>query len=85
MKIRWISAAILFVMVLAACQPIGSLIGGGKSKEYAYVFEANTDPINVTVSMDDTQSGSALITTQGGSLSVTGKDGTLYTLDIPND
>lgn len=85
MKMRWISTALVLVIVLAACQPVGNLFGGGKSKQYAYVFEANTDPINVAVSLDNAQSSSALITTQGGSLSVTGKDGTQYTLNIPND
>lgn len=85
MKIRWISVMAVLILVLSACQPIGNLFDGGKSKEYAYVFDANTDPINVSVSLDDAQNSSALITTQGGSVSVTGKDGTLYTLNIPDD
>jgi hypothetical protein len=85
MKIRWVSTAIVIILVLSACQPVGNLFGGGKSKQYAYVFEANPDPINVAVTLDNIQNNSALITTQGGSLSVTGKDGTVYTLDIPKD
>lgn len=85
MKLKWISTAIVLIMVLAACQPAGKLFGGGKSKQYAYVFDANADTINVDILLDDAQSSSALITTQGGSLSVTGEDGTLYTLNIPND
>lgn len=85
MKLKWISTAIVLIMVLAACQPTGKLFGGGKSKQYAYVFDANADTINVDILLDDAQSSSALITTQGGSLSVTGEDGTLYTLNIPND
>ncbi len=85
MKLKWISTTIVLIMILSACQSTGKLFGGGKSKQYAYVFDTNTDTINVDILLDDAQSSSALITTQGGSLTVTGEDGTLYTLNIPND
>ncbi|KAF0108216.1 MAG: hypothetical protein FD147_2356 [Chloroflexi bacterium] len=89
MKIRLISVTMVVFLVLSACQPVANLLGsvtsGGKSQEFAYVFEANADPINVTVALDEGQSVEALIPVEGGSLTAKGMDGTTYTLDIPND
>jgi len=89
MKLRLIAVTTLFFLVLSACQPAGNLLGsitsGNKSQEFAYVFEENSNPINVKVILDDTKSTEAVIPIEGGSLSVKGADGTTFTLTIPND
>lgn len=89
MKLRLISLTMLVFLVLSACQPVANLLvsatPGAKSQESAYVFEANADPINVTVALNKSQSVEAVIPAKGGSLSAKGKDGTTYKLDIPND
>lgn len=89
MKTALIPVTMVIIFLLSACQPasdlVGSLGSGGKSKEFAYVFDANTDPINVAVALDAGQSVEAVIPVEGGTLSATGKDGTLYTLDVPGD
>ena len=89
MKYRLVALVSVVMLLVSACAPLSKLAGsigsGGKSQEYAYVFEANDNPINVDVKLDDTQSGEAVIPVDGGTLSVKGKDGTTFTLTIPND
>jgi len=57
----------------------------GSSNAYQYIFETPTDPISLTVSLDSSASAEAVIPVQGGSLSATGTDGTIYNLEIPGD
>lgn len=60
--------------------------GAGKSsvpKQYQYIFEIPSDPIQVSPGLDDTRQNEALIGPEGGSLSAVGADGTAYQLDIP--
>ena len=89
MKMRLINLSLAIVLLLTACQPIanlaGSLTSGGKASAFAYIFEANTNPINVTVALDGSKSVEAVIPIAGGTLSGKGKDGTTFTLNIPND
>lgn len=42
-------------------------------------------PLTVSVSLDQTRSVRAYVTTDGGTVSATGADGTRYTLEIPKD
>jgi hypothetical protein len=46
-------------------------------------FAEQVDPINVTVNLEAEQSSEDLIGAQGGSLSATAADGTVYTLEVP--
>lgn len=89
MKLRLIPVTMVIIFVLSACQPLLDQVGsgglGGNAKEFAYVFEENDDPINVAITLDAGQSAEAIIPVEGGTLSVTGKDGTVYTLEVPAD
>ncbi|HBX69389.1 MAG TPA: hypothetical protein DEH25_08390 [Chloroflexi bacterium] len=53
--------------------------------ELQYIFEIPADPIQVSVSLDSAHEAEAIIGPEGGSLSVSGTDGTSYKLDIPPD
>jgi hypothetical protein len=50
----------------------------------SWVFEAG-EPVNVTVVLETDSTVEALIPVEGGSISATGADGSVYTLDIPPD
>ncbi len=89
MRYRLLALTGILIILSSACAPFSKLANlvrsGGKSQEYAYIFEPNDDPINVAVELDETQGVAAVIPVEGGSLSVKGSDGTTFTLSIPND
>ena len=89
MKWRIIAVTILAFAVLAACQLPFDLPGAPGAKNSAvdlqYIFDAPSEPVNLGVTLDANQRAEALIPVAGGSLSVTGADGTTYTLEIPGD
>ena len=53
--------------------------------ELSYIFEIPADPVDVAVTLDTEGTVEALIPVEGGSISATGADGTVYTLEIPSD
>lgn len=53
--------------------------------ELAWIFETPAAPFDVAVELDDDRTAEALIPLDGGSISATGADGTVYTLEIPED
>jgi hypothetical protein len=53
--------------------------------ELSQIFEIPADPVDVAVTLDTEGTVEALIPLEGGSLSATGSDGTVYTLEIPSD
>lgn len=53
--------------------------------DLAWIYEAPYDPINLTTTPDDSHQATAVIPVEGGTLTATGADGTIYTLDIPDD
>jgi hypothetical protein len=70
---------------MSACRFATQLTGGGggQTNEYQYIFQSPTNPIKLTILLDKEHSTEAVIGTDGGTLSATGADGTVYTLDIP--
>ena len=65
-----------------------SLITGCKAasdQDVSWIFETPTNPVDVAVELDTERTVEALIPLEGGSISATGADGTLYTLKIPAD
>ena len=87
MKHRLFTALGLLFFVAAACQMPAGLPkifpSAANPQDAAYVFAANPSPTRVEVKLDTTHSSAALVPLTGGKLSVQGKDGTTYTLDIP--
>ncbi|AFZ69731.1 hypothetical protein [Deinococcus peraridilitoris] len=78
--LRRVVLAILMVL-LTAC-------GGSTTppaKDVGTVTRPTGSPLNVTVTLDATKAVKQTIPIQGGTLSVTAQDGTVYTLTIPNN
>ena len=74
----------IFLIVLAATV-ISCKAFSGSQNEMSWIFETPADPVQVGVELDSAKTVEAVIPVEGGTLSVTGADGTLYTLDIPSD
>ena len=74
------------LVVATACALPGGLSGGGGSAppELQYIFNANDNPVLVTPTLDSERQVEAVIPASGGTLSVTGADGTTFRLDIPD-
>ena len=53
--------------------------------ELSYIFEVPAEPVDVAVTLETAGTVEALIPLEGGSISATGADGTVYTLEIPSD
>jgi hypothetical protein len=53
--------------------------------ELSYIFDTPAEPVDVAVTLDTAGTVEALIPVEGGSISATGADGTVYTLEIPAD
>ncbi|MBI4927355.1 MAG: hypothetical protein HY835_06290 [Anaerolineae bacterium] len=89
MKLRLFSVFGIVIVVLSACRlpdlPFNSSSPGKSSPESAYVFAANPDPINVSVSLDESRRVEALMPVEGGTLTVQSATGTTFTLEIPGD
>lgn len=88
MKKHLISLLLVSVMFVSACQLFSTITGTvpqSAPSNLKYILEANPDPINLEVTLDDASAVEAIIPAEGGSLSATGPDGTLYTLEIPAD
>ena len=78
MKYYW--AGLLLLLTIAGCST------GGKSstkQDIQAVFDIPTDPIQVTVSTDADRQAEKLIPVEGGSLSATAGDGSVFTLEVP--
>ena len=56
-----------------------------EQEDMSWIFDIPLDPIKVDVVLDTDQRVEAVIPVEGGTLSATGADGTLYTLEIPAD
>lgn len=53
--------------------------------QYQYIFEPPADPFKVTPVLDESAGAEVVIGREGGSLSATGADGTVFRLDLPAD
>jgi hypothetical protein len=77
---------LLVAMTLSACRFFTQLGGGGGlANEYQYIFQSPTNPIKLSITLDEAHSTEATIPVKGGQISATGADGTVYTLDIPEN
>ena len=71
----------MLLITQLACQFITGLGGGGGSGYYSQPG----NPIDVTITLDNTNVTEVVSATDGGEMSVTGSDGSRYTLSIPPD
>ena len=84
-KIYTFLLLVISLFILSACgssspatEVAGNTVSNGDS-----VFTVSADPIRVTPTLDAARQVETLISVSGGSLTVTGGDGTLFQLDIP--
>lgn len=90
MKSRILALLPLAVMTQLACQALSNLVGSsgspaGSAGDYQYIFDTSAEPIAVTVKLDAGKTAQATIPLEGGELSTSGADGTVYTLVVPSD
>ncbi len=71
--------------ILLAAMVTGCAESSGSQNDMGWIFDTPADPIQVAVSLDSGNTVEAVIPVEGGKLSVTGADGTLFTLEIPSD
>ena len=68
---------------------LASILAGCKAasggQDMSYIFEIPAEPVDVAVTLDTAGTVEALIPVEGGTISATGADGTVYTLEIPSD
>ena len=110
MKLKFLLAAALLAVTIAACSPGNStpslsssnptpvltlsgtvptpaltLTSSGQAPDAKVVqaVDPNTKPIQLTTTLDDSHSATAIIGPDGGKLSAAGADGTRFTLEIP--
>ncbi len=80
---------VLFVLVVFVVSPscIKTIPSSAQNTENAPVvdFEASAEPLIVTVQLDESSTVSNTITPTGGSLSLTAADGTVFTLEVPEE
>lgn len=74
----------IFLIALVA-MVTGCKAAFNSQNDMSWIFETPADPIQVGVELDSAKTVEAVIPVEGGTLSVTGADGTLYTLEIPSD
>lgn len=85
MKIRhmWF-VPLLLLLLLTACASPGNVTPSITGE--AGITEApDNPPVNVDVSLDSSHAVTQLVPVSGGTLSTTAADGTVFTLEIPND
>lgn len=91
MTIRRLLGIGCVVWSLLACQFLSAVAPGGsgpsfdtsKTARYQYIFGQPQSPLQLTVTPDDAHRAQARIPADGGSLTATGADGTVFTLEIP--
>jgi hypothetical protein len=83
------SVFLLLVLILSAWRPGNNPATapdrGASQAEFQWIFETTNEPLVITTVPDIARQVQALIPLQGGSLTVSGADGTRYTLEIPPD
>jgi hypothetical protein len=86
MKKRILFAVLFVMLVTPACLLPGALFGGGGNipPELEYIFDIPSEPVWVTATLDSGKQAEALVPPGGGSVNVTGTDGTVFRLDIPD-
>lgn len=58
-------------------------LGSSSSDPVSVDLDSPADPVNVTVELNETETTSAVISPNGGELTLTSADGSVYTLEVP--
>jgi len=77
-------AGVLLLTLLSGCAASGPAASSKPGKtDGNTIFNIPPDPVQVSVSLDDTRRAEQVIGTQGGRIDATGADGTAFALEIP--
>ena len=80
-KAKLIAVVAVAGILLMSCSVLGG--ASAPNPEIDALFDAPSDPLNLDVSVSESRAVSQIFASNGGTLSVTGEDGTRYTLEIP--
>jgi len=91
LKYKIFSLLLVLVLMLSCnffngkgtAEPVANSDNTVNIKDITVDLSAPANPINVTVELDDANSKSGMFSTNGSVMSLTGPDGTIYTLEIP--
>lgn len=75
---------LLIVLTSIACKFVSG-IQAPAQKDLSWIFETNENPVDVAVVLETDNTVEALIPVEGGTITATGADGTVYMLEIPAD
>ncbi len=73
----------IVILVSLSCNFLSPTTINNNTNRTLVDFGVSGEPLNVTVLLDDTSTTSKPFTSEGGVLSLTGGDGTVFTLEIP--
>lgn len=101
MKNRFLLPILIFTLLVSACSSPPEVVDLQAEEERAAVpsspstpeepqesswsLAPSSEPIDLDVNLEAGRTAEAMVTLEGGTLSATGGDGTLYTLEIPAD
>ncbi len=69
----------------ASADPLDGQLSPAAPDDTAWILDPSATPVDLALTLDPARTVEALIPIEGGSVSATGADGTVYTLDIPAD
>jgi len=86
----WLAAAAITALLTAACGGGGGDTGPDPMKpppasSATYTLTVDPNPLTATTATDDSRQAAQDFSTDGGTLSTTAADGTVYTLTVPGD
>jgi hypothetical protein len=87
MKKRLLYSFAVFLLLTSCMCSVPAFLqgkGAGVAPEYRYIFETPSNPISVTLVLDTAYQAEAVIPPEGGTLSLTGGDGTIFQLIFPS-
>ena len=84
-NMKLVLSVLLLLAVSLSCKLLNRTTSRKASNAPAVDFLTPGKPLNVTVQLDKKQTASQMVPRAGGSVSLTAKDGSKFTLDVPAD
>jgi hypothetical protein len=82
-NMKLVSFVLVFIFMSISCKVFTPTSPKSSGNTPVIDFITPADPLNVTVTLDESSTASGLISSNGGSLSLTAADGSVYNLEIP--
>jgi len=81
--LAWLAVAGILASSCASLSGLAGTSGSAGTSDLEAQASAPANPLNLQVTPDAAQGASAVMATNGGTLTATGADGTKYTLEVP--